>query len=130
MSNQLFGASLGLVATMLVAACHGEDVFGPGFDQGIEGLALIGPQCPVQSSSNPCPDLPHEARIDVLTGRGDFVVRLRSDSSGVFRVGLRPGDYLLRPERGNPFPAVDDRAVTVMPNEFTDVVLSFDTGIR
>ncbi len=114
----------------LVTACGTSDLLGPEAAQGIEGLVLVGPQCPVQSQDDPCPDLPYQAWIGIRRVRGGFVTRTRSDESGHFRVGLRPGAYVLEPESGGPFPFAPEEEVTVAPDVFTAVTIHFDTGIR
>ena len=55
---------------------------------------------------------------------------MRSGEDGRFRVGLRPGRYVLDPERGNPFPAASEQEVDVVSGAYTEVVVAFDTGIR
>ena len=60
----------GLVFLGVTLACGSDDVLGPDARQGIAGVVLIGPQCPVQSVDNPCPDLPYQAWIDVRNSSG------------------------------------------------------------
>ena len=118
----------GLLA--LTFGCGSSDLLGPEAAQGIDGRVLIGPQCPVQSVDDPCPDLPYEADIEVRREGGGFVTRLRSGPDGTFRVGLRPGLYTLVPESGDPVPIAQAQDVEVRPNEYTEVTVQFDTGIR
>lgn len=115
---------------MVAASCGRSDLLGPDAEQGIEGIALIGPQCPVQTLEDPCPDLPHDALVTVRTRGGAVVTRFRTGEDGRFRVGLRPGRYTLVPERGDPFPVASDMDVDVVAGAYTEVVLLFDTGIR
>lgn len=120
-----------VAATLLaIVACGADDLLGPGALQGIEGLVLIGPQCPVQTLEDPCPDLPYEAAIDIQNRDGDLVTRVRSAADGTFRVGLRPGVYTLVPLSGNPFPTAQAQDVEVLEGEYAAVTISFDTGIR
>jgi hypothetical protein len=118
------------VLLLMLAACGTGDLLGPDATQGIEGTVLLGPQCPVQTQDDPCPDLPYQAWVAVHRAGGGFVTQIRSDQSGRFRVGLRPGGYVLRPEAGDPFPWASEQEVTVVQDVFTDVVILFDTGIR
>ncbi|MEJ2207384.1 MAG: hypothetical protein P8170_25200 [Gemmatimonadota bacterium] len=90
---------------LLIAGCGTSDLLGPDAAQGIEGTVLLGPQCPVQTQDDPCPDLPYQAWI-----------------------GIR--DYVLQPESGDPFPTASDQEVTVVMDVFAEVVIHFDTGIR
>ena len=125
------GPTLGVGAlSFFLTACGPTDLLGPEAAQGIDGLVLIGPQCPVQSQRDPCPDLPYEASIDVRTSSGAEVTTVRSDAEGRFRIGLRPGSYVLEPLAGNPFPAAGPQPVEVEADRYTEVVVSFDTGIR
>lgn len=119
------------VAILLtLTACGTDDLLGPDAAQGIEGIVLLGPQCPVQTLENPCPDLPYEAWIDVRRASGGSVTRIRSGEDGRFRVGLRPGPYILDPESGNPFPIASELEVQVDEGVYAEVIVSFDTGIR
>ncbi|MEZ4417288.1 MAG: carboxypeptidase-like regulatory domain-containing protein [Gemmatimonadota bacterium] len=115
---------------MMLPACDSDALLGPGAAQGIAGLVLIGPQCPVETEANPCPDLPHQATIEIREQGGAFVTNVRSGSDGTFRVGLRPGAYTLRPESGRPLPTAADQDVTVVAGSYTEVTIHYDTGIR
>ncbi len=115
---------------LLLAACGSADLLGPGSPQGIDGIVLLGPQCPVQMPGNACPDLPHQAWIDVRRSAGGSVTRIRSGEDGRFRVGLRPGRYVLDPESGDPFPTASEQEVDVEDGVYAEVIVSFDTGIR
>ncbi len=119
----------GVALLLALYACGADDLLGPDAAQGIEGIVLLGPQCPVQSIDNPCPDLPYQVWIDVRTAAGGSVTRIRSGEDGRFRVGLRPGLYVLDPESGNPFPAASEQEVEVREGVHTQVVVSLDTGI-
>lgn len=125
------GLSLLVVGLLALAVgCGSADLLGPDAPQGIDGLVLIGPQCPVQSVENPCPDLPYAATIEVRVQGGGSVTSIRSGSDGTFRVGLRPGSYTLAPESGDPFPIAQAQDVEVRANAYTEVTINFDTGIR
>jgi hypothetical protein len=115
---------------LALIACGTDELLGPNAAQGIEGTVLLGPQCPVQTADEPCPDRPYEAWIDVRTQGGNLVTRIKSGEDGRFRVGLRPGSYVLNPESGDPFPFASDLDVDVRKGAFTVVTVSFDTGIR
>ncbi len=125
-------APLSLFGLLLagVIGCSPSELLGPEAPQGIAGLVLIGPQCPVPTQANPCPDLPYAAAIEVRTRSGSSVTLVRSDPDGRFRVGLRAGDYTLHPESGNPFPVASPLDVTVEDGAYTQVTVQFDTGIR
>jgi hypothetical protein len=86
--------------------------------------------CPVQTEQNPCPDQPYQAWVTVRNAAGGTVTRFRTGEDGMFRIGLRPGRYVLDPDSGTPFPTASEQEVDVSAGEFTDVVIGFDTGIR
>ena len=118
--------------TIFVAltACSSDDLLEPGAAQGIDGVVLLGPQCPVQTLEDPCPDVPYEAWIEVRSADGKFATRIQSGEDGRFRIGLRPGQYVLDPESGNPFPIASEQQVEVEEGIYAEVIVSFDTGIR
>ena len=131
MKHRLFpGACLWITLLLSVAGCRPDDLLGPNTEQGIEGIVLLGPQCPVATAQDPCPDSPYQAWIRVRRLDGRTVTRIRSGEDGRFRVGLRPGAYRLDPESGNPFPSATEQEVEVEAGRYTEVVISFDTGIR
>ena len=81
---------------------------------------------------NECDDQPFMGTVIVQTADGiREVARFTADENGAFRVGLTPGDYLLVSLPGpRGFPFADKQAVEVVPGEFTDVDILYDTGIR
>ena len=125
-----WGPPVALAVLIGLAACDSSDLLGPDASQGIEGIALSGPQCPVQSENDPCPDLPHQAWLQVRDPSGGLVTRFQSGADGRFRVGLRPGRYRVDPESGDPFPFADEQTVDVAEGAYTEIVINFDTGIR
>jgi len=115
---------------LTLGACGASDLLGPEAEQGIEGTVLLGPQCPVQTLDDPCPDIPYPAWIQVRRQDGSTVTRIRAGEDGRFRVGLRPGAYVLHPESGDPFPVSGDLEADVDKGVYTEVTINFDTGIR
>ena len=99
---------------------------------GIKGQVLIGPACPVMQVESPCPDQPYQTTLTVLTLDGQEVTRFSSDAEGKFEVNLPPGDYVLHPDlpAGRPIPSAADVPFTVIPNEFTNIIVTYDSGIR
>lgn len=112
------------------AACGSSILLGPNASQGIDGLVLLGPLCPVQTPTDPCADRPYEASIEVETAGGSRITVVRSEADGRFRVGLLPGTYHLVPESGDPFPIAAEQDVVVEAGIYAAVVINFDTGIR
>ncbi len=121
---------LSVMVLLTLVACGTHDVLGPDAPQGIEGIVLLGPQCPVQLPDDSCPDLPYQAVIDVRAVGGGVVTRVRSAADGRFRVGLLPGSYVVDPESGSLFPTAESQEVLVQAGVYTAVTIHFDTGIR
>ncbi|HSG10112.1 MAG TPA: hypothetical protein VLA36_17265 [Longimicrobiales bacterium] len=116
--------------TLALAACDSSSLLGPDAAQGVEGLVLLGPQCPVATPDEPCPDLPYAASIVILDRRQDFVTIVESGADGTFRVGLEPGLYILVPEQGDPFPSAKEQVVEIREGVWSSVTIHYDTGIR
>jgi hypothetical protein len=106
-------------------------------NSGIEGQALLGPVCPgPQVAGGPeatrCADKPYQATFQVLDERKKVVTTFQTGENGRFEVALSPGTYTLVPET-NPnavLPRASSQTVTVTQGEFTQITISFDTGIR
>jgi hypothetical protein len=99
-------------------------------DSGIEGTVTIGPMCPVKQENVPCPDQPYQATLTILTTNGKKITKFQTDEQGGFRINLAPGDYVLHPESPNGLPFATDKPFTVEKNEFTQLEISYDSGIR
>jgi hypothetical protein len=101
---------------------------------GIEGIVMLGPNCPVMQEGVPCPDTPYtDAVITVLDSNGHEVTQITAiDTAGHFRVSLAPGTYTLRPEPppDNILPMAGEQVVTVAAGQYTSVEILYDTGIR
>lgn len=121
------------VIALALTACGSNERTGDG-TSGIDGIAYLGPQCPVVTEDSPCPDVPYpDGRIQVKDrATGEVVTTVTTDADGRFRVELEPGDYVLEgvPPEGKPLPFAKPVDVTVTAGEFVEVVVSFDTGIR
>ena len=97
---------------------------------GVEGQVLIGPMCPVMQEGIPCPDQPYQATITVLDENRKKVTDFHSDAQGNFKVGLKPGTYILAPEAPNAMTRAGEQTVTVMEGQFIRVTITYDSGIR
>jgi hypothetical protein len=119
-----------LLVLSATAAC-GDGAKGDG-SSGIEGRVTIGPQCPVMQEGSPCPDVPYVATVRVLRD-GATVATGRSGQDGSFRISVAPGEYVVDAvplgENGIAMVRVQPRVV-VMAGGYTQVDLSFDSGIR
>ncbi len=118
---------------MLLSACmplvNGSPEAG---NSGVNGQVLIGPMCPVMQEGVPCPDQPYQASLTVLDPDGRKIMRFETDAQGRFEVNLSPGEHILHAESlsGQSPPYAADIPFTIQPDEFTTVIVSFDSGIR
>jgi hypothetical protein len=101
---------------------------------GVAGRVLRGPICPVQRFDDPaCADQPAAAVLSIQTAdRSHEVAVTASDQAGNFRLTLPPGDYVMvfQTLNGSKFPSSIPQTVTVLPNNFANVSIRLDTGIR
>jgi hypothetical protein len=99
-------------------------------DSGITGEVRIGPTCPVERPGKIC-ERPYRATIAIRREPGDtLIARVRSSMEGRFRISLAPGRYLLVPQNGHPYPRSSPLLTTVHSRHYTDVLISYDSGIR
>lgn len=130
MASSVRRALVPLLWAGLALGCQaGSALLGPDALQGIDGLTLLGPMCPVQQADS-CPDQPYQAWLSIYASSGRRVTRLQTGPDGRFHVGLEPGAYTLQPESGDPLPRASDQTVEVTPGSFVAVTIHFDTGIR
>ncbi|MCI0432320.1 MAG: prealbumin-like fold domain-containing protein, partial [Gemmatimonadetes bacterium] len=63
---------------------------------------------------------------------GREVARFESDEQGRFKVSLPPGEYTIVPDKSAPvlFPHRQKKNVTVPADDYAEVTLRFDTGMR
>ena len=105
----------------------------PTVSSGILGTVTLGPNCPVQRipPDPACADKPYQATIVVKTADGSKeVARFTSKADGTFKQALQPGTYLLDPVSSNNYPYSSQQTVTVSANKYTQVTISYDTGVR
>ena len=120
--------SLSCVLVLMLSACA---ALAPApADSGVQGQVFIGPMCPVVQEGQECPDQPYQADLTVMSPSGRVVLRFRTEPDGRFHVPLAPGDYILHPESPNVMPFAPDQPFTVVPGQFTEVIVTYDSGIR
>jgi hypothetical protein len=130
--KRLLPLTLSILALVIVAC--GSQAPSPGAqEQGVRGVVLLGPSCPVETDASPCPDEPLPGvTVRVLKDGEPLDETATSDGSGRFELRLPPGAYTLEaivPE-GGPGMFAKPVDVTVPASGFVDVVVPVDTGIR
>jgi hypothetical protein len=115
------------VASLILVGC--QSAVPPG--TGVRGIVMLGPTCPVESATSPCPDRPFEG--DVLATASDgSTTEASTDAQGRFTIDLRAGTYVvvaIVPNGGGP-PAAVPQTVRVRTGSYSQVTLEVDTGIR
>jgi hypothetical protein len=110
-----------------------DELLAAGTATGVAGRVAAGPTCPVEVPGDPsCNPRPVAGAVLVVTGAGGAeVARLTTDATGLFRLGLLPGDYTLVPQ---PVEGLMGTAApmpfTVTEGSETFLDVAYDTGIR
>ena len=132
--------TLALLSFVVLAACHGDSPTSPSdpatLPHGtLEGVVTIGPNCPVETQTNPCPTPPSAYALrKVLVydqAKTKLLVTVDIDEHGLYLVALTPGKYVvdLKPagiDRSSDVPA----NVTIQANNVTKLDIRIDTGLR
>ena len=124
-----------LLAGILVLAGCGDESPEATTRSGVTGRVHVGPQCPVETTDNPCEDLP-AANVDVTVSEripgdsytaGDVVARGTTNADGTYRIVVAPGDYVVTADAGMSCELMDTR---VTNGAYAEVDIPCDTGIR
>lgn len=125
-----------LVVASLLAGCgnFGVEVSTPQPPSGIRGSVLLGPTCPNPPSVGPegqVPCLtPYAAELVVLDSEGKVITRVTSGADGTFQVDVPPGEYVVTPATNDSYPIAQPVSVQVVPGNYAEVQINYDTGIR
>ena len=120
---------LTLIAICILSGCISKK--DEKINSGIYGIVTIGPINPVEKEGE-LNYKPYQATI-IIKNNDNFaeIERFTSNINGTFKVYLKPGKYILEPLKSNePYPIVSPVEVEVKPNQFSEVNISYDTGIR
>jgi hypothetical protein len=101
----------------------------------LAGVVTIGPNCPVESTTNPCPTQPEAYRLRKILVYNEaktmllYVVDI--DSQGLYFIDLAPAKYTVD-LRGAGIDRSKDlpQTVEIHANAVTTLNVSIDTGIR
>jgi len=116
---------------ILLTAC-GNQTPESKVDSGVRGEVVSGPQCPVETIEDPCPDLPVSGIVvSVSTADGSVTAEARTDAKGRFEVAVFPGEYVVQPVVESGGVAFSKTVQVIVSDErFVEVTLQVDTGIR
>ena len=120
---------LTLIAICILSGCISKK--DEKINSGIYGIVTIGPINPVEKEGE-LNYKPYQATI-IIKNNDNLaeIERFTSNIDGTFKVYLKPGKYILEPLKSNePFPIGSPVGVEVKPNQFSEVNISYDTGIR
>lgn len=130
------GGVLTIALVMSILAGCGDQGAGTTRDpSGVTGWVHLGPQCPVQTESDPCDDNPAPgSRVTVakrLLGNSDVggqvVAHTTTHADGSYRVGVPPGTYVVTSDAGM---SCKPMHVQVTSGAYSTVDVPCDTGIR
>lgn len=117
------------VLILLLATCSAEPA-STSTTSGVEGQVFIGPVCPVVQEGQECADRPYQATLVVNNSNGREIVKVQTDEQGRFKIPLEPGEYILHPESPNVMPYAAEQVFVVEAGRFTQVNITYDSGIR
>jgi len=127
-----------VTATLLLFTACGPPSSGattqpsPALTSGIRGVVLLSPTCGAQAAdASPCVT-PYAARLVITDENGTIVGTITSGADGHFEIPLPPGNYVIQPKPGDggvPF-ATSAIPVTVVADDYADVEVDYDSGIR
>jgi hypothetical protein len=115
------------ILIIILATCSGQPT---STNSGVQGQVFIGPLCPVVQVGQECPDQPYQATLTVNSPGGEKIVQIQTDEQGQFSIPLVPGEYVLHPESQNGLPFAVEQTFTVSENAFTQLTITYDSGIR
>lgn len=103
------------------------------YTSGVRGTVSLGPTCPVERMppDPACAPKPYATAIVVYrTGSKSPHLIGNSNAAGAFEFSLPPGSYTLAAKGGTMLPRCNETSVAIVPDEYTSVTISCDTGIR
>ena len=125
------GAGACAAALVLVlAACGTGSTAGPPADATVTGVLTLGPQCPVETVDEPCPDVPTTGTVAARDRTsGEVIAEASSDDDGTYHLEVPAGAYVLEAtaERAMSCAPVD---VDVASGTIEEADIPCDTGIR
>ena len=98
----------------------------------IRGRVLLGPTCPVEQVSSPCPPrpVPH-VPVRIVGANGDVLAHATSDDAGRFELTVAAGSYLLTASIDHdPARSVKPTRVRVVAGTVVRANVLVDSGIR
>ncbi len=117
-----------LLSSLILAGCRAPST--QNSTSGVEGHVTIGPTCPVEQINDPCPDKPYQATLTVLNSHGKKVTQFQTDPGGYYHLTLAPGEYVMHPESPGVMPHAAEQPFSVLPDQYTTLDITYDSGIR
>jgi hypothetical protein len=92
---------------------------------------MVGPACPVESVTSPCPDIPFLGDV-VATATDGSTTTVTTDGEGRFTMNLQAGTYVVTAvtTSGSVPPTPVPQTVEVQVGAYTRVTIEVDSGIR
>jgi carboxypeptidase family protein len=124
-------AWLGVTAIALVLSSCGAGDGGASDLATIRGTVVLGPMCPVENVSSPCPDQPLVGvEIQATATDGDVEATAVSGADGRFAIDVHGGDYVLQAIVDEPGRSAKPVEVSVPAGGSVRVTVPVDSGIR
>ncbi len=99
---------------------------------GLRAMVTIGPTCPVVQNppQDECQDKPYQTQFNINGSDGILVTTAASGADGSLEVKLASGDYTISKADKSSMPSFQAQDFSVVQGLFTDLTITFDSGIR
>ena len=104
----------------------------PAETSGVRVTAIIGPTCAGPVRPDQVCTQPYEGEFVVTDQSGREIARFVTDQQGRAVVALPPGNYVLVPkiDPQTRLPTRSPVNVSVLPGDYVEIIVEFDTGLR
>ena len=125
----VFLVAMVIAVVLIAAACQNSQPL----NSGIRGTAMLGPINPVETTGDTNEEPYADAIIIIKNVSGSKeIARTKTAEDGTFTVALPEGSYIVEGvnSEGTMLPYTKPFEVQVEKDKYTEITVSFDTGIR
>ena len=125
----VLGVAMVMAVVLIAASCQKSEPL----NSGIKGTAMLGPINPVETIGE-TNDAPYAGAVIIIkkSSESKEIARTKTAEDGTFTIALSEGSYWVEglSAEGTMLPFAKPFEVQVEKDKYTDITVSFDTGIR